>query len=144
MIDKRKHYIIVLDTETCNGILTDDKLDLSDSLVYDLGFAVVDKKGMVYETRSFVISEVFNGMTDVMASAYYADKIPQYIADIASGKRILTSFYNARIELLKIILTQSPRIMQVLTFALLTIHSVISQNQNIVISSPSLRKYGVH
>ena len=102
MIDKRKHYIIVLDTETCNGILTDDKLDLSDSLVYDLGFAVVDKKGTVYETRSFVISEVFNGMTDVMASAYYADKIPQYIADIASGKRILTSFYNARIELLKI------------------------------------------
>lgn len=102
MIDRRKHYIIVLDTETCNGIMTDGKLDLSDSLVYDLGFAVVDKKGTVYETRSFVISEIFNGMTDVMASAYYASKIPQYKEDIASGKRTLTSFYNARIELLKI------------------------------------------
>lgn len=102
MIDKRKHYIIVLDTETCNGILTDGKLDLSDSLVYDLGFAVVDKKGTVYETRSFVISEIFNGMTDVMASAYYASKIPQYREEIANGTRVLTSFYNARIELLKL------------------------------------------
>ena len=59
MIDKRKHYIIVLDTETCNGISTNDGLDLSDSLVYDLGFAVVDKKGTVYETFSFIISEIF-------------------------------------------------------------------------------------
>ena len=69
MIDKRKHYIIVLDTETCNGISTNGRLDLSDSLVYDLGFAVVDKKGTVYETFSFVISEIFYGMKGIMASA---------------------------------------------------------------------------
>ena len=100
MIDKRKHYIIVLDTETCNGIMTDDKLDLSDSLVYDLGFAVVDKKGNVYETSSFVIKEVFYGMKDVMKSAYYASKISQYEADLTSGKRQLVSFYNARKTLL--------------------------------------------
>lgn len=100
MIDKRKHYIIVLDTETCNGITTDDKLDLSDSLVYDLGFAVVDKKGNVYETSSFVIKEVFYGMQDVMKSAYYANKIPQYKQDIIDGKRQLVSFYEARKTLL--------------------------------------------
>ncbi len=96
MIDRRKHYIIVLDTETCNGIMTDDKLDLSDSLVYDLGFAVVDKKGQVYETSSFVIKEIFEGMSDVMASAYYASKIPQYKKEIESGKRKMVSFYKAR------------------------------------------------
>lgn len=96
MIDKRKHYIIVLDTETCNGISTDDKLDLSDSLVYDLGFAVVDKKGNVYETFSFVISEIFYGMKEVMASAYYANKIPQYKEDIATGKRKVVSLFEAR------------------------------------------------
>lgn len=95
-MDKRIHYIITLDTETCNGIMTDDKLDLSDSLVYDLGFAVVDKHGKVYETASFVIKEVFYGMTDVMQSAYYASKIPQYEADITNGKRKVVSFYEAR------------------------------------------------
>ena len=96
MIDKRKHYIIVLDTETCNGISTNDGLDLSDSLVYDLGFAVVDKKGIVYETFSFVISEIFYGMKEVMASAYYANKIPQYEKDIAEGRRKVVSLFEAR------------------------------------------------
>lgn len=96
MVDKRKHYIIVLDTETCNGIMTNEELDLSNSLVYDLGFAVVDKKGNVYESYSFVISEIFYGMKDVMASAYYANKIPQYEEDINKGTRKVVSLYEAR------------------------------------------------
>lgn len=99
-MDKRIHYIIVVDTETCNGIMTNDKLDLSDSLVYDLGFAVVDKRGKVYETASFVIKEVFYGMSEVMKSAYYASKIPQYEEDIRQGSRKLISFYEARQVLL--------------------------------------------
>ena len=45
-IDHRKHYHIVLDTETTNGF--------DDPFVYDCGFAVVDKKGNVYEKFSFV------------------------------------------------------------------------------------------
>lgn len=101
MIDKRKHYIIVLDTETCNSILTDGKLDLSDSLVYDLGFAVVDKKGNVYESHSYVIKEIFYGMKDVMASAYYADKIPSYKKEIAEGSRKVVSLFEARAILKK-------------------------------------------
>lgn len=96
MIDKRRHYIIVLDTETCNGILTDGKLDLSDSLVYDLGFAVVDKKGTVYETCSFVIKDTFYYMADAMKSAYYASKIPQYKADIKAETRKAVTFFEAR------------------------------------------------
>lgn len=99
-MDKRIHYIITLDTETCNGVMIDDKLDLSDSLVYDLGFAVVDKRGNVYETASFVIRETFYGMKDVMQSAYYASKIPQYEREIAEGKRRVVSFYEARMALL--------------------------------------------
>ena len=100
MIDKRIHYIIVVDTETCNGILTDGKLDLSDSLVYDLGFAVVDKKGRVYETHSYVIKDIFYYMADAMKSAYYASKIPQYKADIKAGTRKAVTFYEARKDLL--------------------------------------------
>ena len=95
-MDKRKTYLLVVDTETCNGRTVNDKPDLSDSLVYDLGFAIVDKKGEVYETRSFVIRDVFYDMKDTMSSAYYAEKIPTYKKDLAAKKRKLVSFYEAR------------------------------------------------
>ena len=99
-MDKRIHYIIVADTETCNGIMIDEKLDLSDSLVYDFGFAVVDKRGKVYESHSFVIKEVFYGMKEVMRSAYYANKIPKYEKEINAGTRKVVSFFEARKTLL--------------------------------------------
>lgn len=91
-----KKYIMVLDTETANGIMVNDKLDLSCSLVYDIGFTIIDKRGNIYETRSLTIREVFCGMKDIMQSAYYADKIPSYWEDIKSGKRELCSFFWAR------------------------------------------------
>lgn len=94
-MDKRINYLIGLDTETCNGIIDGDKLDLSQSLVYDLGWAVTDKKGRIYQTKSFVIYETFCGMSDVMASAYYAEKIPSYWEEIKEGKRKLVSFWTA-------------------------------------------------
>lgn len=95
-MDKRINYLIGLDTETCNGLVVDDKLDLSQSLVYDLGWAVTDKRGRIYKTRSYVIAEIFCGMKDVMKSAYYAEKIPNYWDEIQSGKRILASFWTVR------------------------------------------------
>lgn len=99
-IDRRKKYIIVIDTETCNGIVSKTgQLDLKDSLVYDLGLAVIDKRGNVYETRSFVIRDTFYGMSDVMKSAYYADKIPAYHKDIWDGKRKVVSFLEAKLVL---------------------------------------------
>lgn len=91
-----RKLFIGLDTETCNGIMVNDKLDLSCSLVYDLGWAVVDKYGKVYKTQSFVIFETFVSMKDVMKSAYYAEKIPKYWEDIKEGKRQLVTFNTAR------------------------------------------------
>ena len=93
-MDKRINYLIGIDTETCNGIIIDDKLDLSQSIVYDIGWAVCDKKGRIYETKSFVIYETFVGMADVMKSAYYAEKIPMYWKQIKSGQRKLASFWT--------------------------------------------------
>lgn len=93
-MDRRIRYYMGLDTETCNGIVVNDKLDLSQSLVYDIGWAVVDKKGRIYKTRSFVIYETFCEMKDVMSSAYYAEKIPKYWEEIKSGKRQLVSFWT--------------------------------------------------
>ena len=87
-IDRRKSYFVVFDTETANG--------LDDPIVYDLGFAVVDKKGTVYETNSLIIREVFYGMKDLMKSAYYANKIPKYEEEISNGQRKVVSLYEAK------------------------------------------------
>ena len=91
-----KKIFIGIDTETCNSLLDDKgKLDLSQSLVYDIGWVIFDKKGQVYKTRSDVIAEIFLDK-ELMQSAYYKDKIPQYWEDIKSGKRILKSFLKVR------------------------------------------------
>lgn len=91
-----KKYIMVLDTETANGIMVNNKLDLSCSIVYDIGFTVIDKKGNVYQQASMAIGDVFCGMRDLMKTAYYAEKIPKYWEDIKAGKRELVSFLHAR------------------------------------------------
>lgn len=99
-IDGRKSYLIGLDTETCNGLVVEDKLDLSQSLVYDIGWCITDKQGNIYATRSYVVYEIYVKMKDVMQSAYYKDKLPQYEKDIKSGKRILATLGTIRKVLL--------------------------------------------
>lgn len=95
-MDKRISYLMGIDTETCNGLMENDKLDLSQSIVYDIGWAICDKHGNIYKERSFVIYEVFVKMADVMKSAYYAEKIPTYWEDIKSGKRKLVKFSTVK------------------------------------------------
>jgi hypothetical protein len=87
-IDRRKKYIAVVDTETANSI--------EDALVYDIGWAIVDKRGNVYLTRSYLISDIFCEERDLMQTAYYAEKIPMYLADVREGKRKIISFRMAR------------------------------------------------
>lgn len=101
-IDKRKTYILVIDTETANGTVTKEgKTDFRDCQVYDFGYAVIDKRGNVYDTGSFVNSQIFE-KNYFMESAYYAKKIPQYKEDIKSGKRILTDWFNIKQEVKRI------------------------------------------
>lgn len=95
-MDKRKNYYVVIDTETCNGLIINDELDLSQSIVYDIGWQIIDKQGNVYEKHSFAIFEVFCELRDVMASAYYAEKIPSYWEDIKLNKRKLVQLHTAR------------------------------------------------
>lgn len=100
-IDHRIHYIMMTDTETCNTICQEDgKLDMSSVFVYDIGWQVTDKRGEVYEEKSYIVKEIFFGEADLMKSAYYAHKIPQYLEDIANGKRVVESFYNIRKDFL--------------------------------------------
>lgn len=87
-IDKRRTYYLTIDTETANG--------LENPIVYDIGGCIHDKKGNIYETFSFIIYETFYGMKDLMKSAYYAYKIPQYEAQIKSGERKVVRFNTAK------------------------------------------------
>ena len=90
---------IVLDTETC-PLVPSTQCDPWNMWVYDLGFAVVDRKGNVYETYSFVIADIFQAEPELMRSAYYTSKLPQYYEDLQNGSREMVSFYTARATLL--------------------------------------------
>lgn len=87
-IDKRIAYYMTIDTETANG--TDFPL------VYDLGLAIHDKRGKVYETRSLVIADIYCGERELMKTAYYAKKLPKYEVELKSGEREMVSIFTAR------------------------------------------------
>lgn len=87
-IDKRKKYYLTIDTETANTI--------EDPMMYDLGGAIHDRNGKVYETFSFVIYDVFCADRELFNTAYYAEKRPIYEAQIANGTRKIVSIYTAR------------------------------------------------
>ena len=78
---------IVIDTETTNSI--------DDPLCYDVGWAVVDISGNVYEHYSFVVADIFLDK-ELMSYAYFADKIPSYWEDIKKGTRELKTFFNIK------------------------------------------------
>lgn len=85
--------VIVLDTETTNS--------LDDPICYDVGFAVVDFFGNVYETKSFAVADVFLDK-ELMASAFYLDKVPTYWEEIKNGTRELRRFSTIKRELKKV------------------------------------------
>jgi len=101
-IDYRRHYVLVLDTETANTT-TDERgrLDTSSVLMYDCGWSIVDTKGNVYLERSFVNRDIFVYERDLMRSAYYGWKIPLYVSDLRNGKRKMASTYEIRKQMLK-------------------------------------------
>ena len=80
--------VIMFDTETTN--------EIDCPFCYDLGFSVLDTdKGKTIEKHSYVVADIFLDK-ELMASAYFADKIPQYWADIKSGKRKLRRWSTIR------------------------------------------------
>lgn len=99
-MDKRINYKIVLDTETCPLEHTDEVTPWN-MFVYDIGWAIVDKRGKVYKTQSFINADIFLDEKELMKSAYYSEKIPKYWEDIKSGVRQLRSFYNIKKHLLE-------------------------------------------
>lgn len=84
----KRNYYLMIDTETAGT--------LDFPLVYDVGLAVIDKKGKIYKSYSLVIAEIFFGEKQKMKSAYYAAKIPMYEKHIYCGKKSVISFWAAK------------------------------------------------
>lgn len=100
-IDRRRKYYLVIDTETANTTIPGERdLCPKNALVYNIGWAIIDKMGRVYKSASIVISEVFFNERQAMRSAYYANKIPLYVNGIRSGEYCVKYFMNARREML--------------------------------------------
>lgn len=79
---------IVVDTETAN--------EINFPLPYDIGWIVSNRKGEILESHSYVVYEIYCKEKELMKTAYYADKIPQYEADIKAGTRKIKSFWTIR------------------------------------------------
>ena len=75
--------IIVIDTETTNS--------LDNPFTYDIGFMVCDLDGNIYEKHSYVVADIFLD-NELMASAYFVDKIPKYKNELANGIRKMRRF----------------------------------------------------
>lgn len=82
MIDTTEN-ILMLDTETTN--------DIDCPLVYDVGYQIFSIDGGLKCERSFLNADIFND-AELMESAYFKDKIPQYLEDVKNGKRIIKPF----------------------------------------------------
>lgn len=83
-MSKRK-YILVVDVEgTAHGF------------VYDVGFAVADLQGRIYDTFSGIVSEVVIGMPIEMATAYYVEKMPIYAEKINHGETVCVGLHTIR------------------------------------------------
>ena len=91
-IDKRKKYIMVLDTETTNNNM---ESKFNDGLVYDIGFTIADKKGNVYAKRSYAVKEIFD-WTELMDTAYYKNKLPKYYEKLVKGEMKKETIWNIR------------------------------------------------
>lgn len=62
--------------------------------VYDLGWIVTDNDGVIYERRSIVIAETWANKS-LMNSSYYANKLPQYEAGLATKEWSMLPMLNA-------------------------------------------------
>lgn len=103
-IDKRKKYYMVLDTETCPIDRELEDVTPTNMLVYDIGYTITDKKGNVYRTGSYIVSDIFFGeFYTKMQSSYYADKIPKYMEQIAKGERVVKTWKQISFILRKVL-----------------------------------------
>lgn len=82
--------VMMIDTETTN--------DIDCPIVYDVGYHIFTLKDGVLCERSFLNLDVFDD-EELMASAYFQEKIPQYVLDLVNGKRIGKKWFEIKRQL---------------------------------------------
>lgn len=96
-IDNRKKYFLVFDTETT----TLDKEDaFGKPLIYDIGFAVCDKKGKIYESYNYIVRNIY--YSNAMNNAFYGNKRPWYDEQIEKGNILVRDFGQVLYNLNKV------------------------------------------
>ena len=83
MFTKSTRFIII-DTETANTLPDND---MSDVLVYDIGWAICDKDGNIYETASYVNSDIFYREKDLISPANAQTSSPHKPPDDPADSR---------------------------------------------------------
>ena len=97
-IDNRKRYFMVFDTETTR-LASDIKNDKP--LIYDIGFAICDKQGEIYESYNYIIQNIY--YSDLMENAFFGSKRPWYDEQISLGNITVKSFGQAIYNMNKVI-----------------------------------------
>ena len=84
-----KMYLLVVDVETAGDVETNP-------LVYDIGAQIIDLAGNIYQKESWVVYDIYAKERELMQSAYYASKLPQYELDLAAKTRKMARFSTIR------------------------------------------------
>ena len=80
--------IMIIDTETANTI--------DQPLPYDIGYSIFNNEtGEILVERSFGVAEIFLDK-EMMSSAYFAEKVPNYWDELREGKRVMKGIFNIR------------------------------------------------
>lgn len=106
----KKLFFMVVDTETATLPMADEiaqgdperkkRIAIAKPLVYDIGWTITDRAGVIYDKKQFLIAETFS-VPAVFNTAYYAEKRPIYINMIAREeisikpwREVMTEFIN--------------------------------------------------
>lgn len=92
--DNRYTYYMILDTETVVYDPTIKEVKGTNMLVYELGYAIVDRYDHIYETGSYIVKDIFYDEKERMKSCYFADKRSTYIQDIEKGLHTVIDWKN--------------------------------------------------
>ena len=85
---RKNEWFVVIDTETANSV--------EFPLPYDIGYKIMNRKGEVAVERSLCVYEIYVAQKEMMETAYYAEKLPQYEVELKRGERKLVRLYTAR------------------------------------------------
>ena len=107
LLDKRRKYYLILDTETATLPFVKSKnyteanrkkIAIMKPLVYDIGWKIIDRQGRTYRRKNYLISEIFCNW-EIFSTSYYANKRPIYLDKLKKGEIVLTDWFNATKEL---------------------------------------------